>query len=482
MGNTIKVITTVGTSLFTNFLKEEVVELFNDVIKEAKGIRPNDYNIREAHIKLSKSDNKPDDNTITGYKDDIKRKIPHWLSDIQYNKSTEKYEFKPNLGLNTHCCAEVQTLLAIAKKDEYKGKTLEVHLLCTDTQLSQLAAAIIKDLKIPDITFMESAKIDFLQVKDAKNFEEKGFFNLVDKVKSIKGTDTNVILNISGGYKALIPPLTLLAQLEKMTLCYVYEESGELIETGNLPINFDWGVIENYTTYLQKSQSKRDKASDSIIKEMRDLKLVKSDSRDLTIIGSLISKYSQQASPFTQTIFGYLVEYKLDECYALKYGREKVQHGVKFGEMKGTEDIDIFIKPNANEFITMEVKHAGFVLDNETQMDKITKNLIFRAIQAKNSKQGTIKEIWLMLYSYTDIRNNTFILTQAQTETLYKVSQAIKAANICCNALFIAKHFYIESNKSNEENRLDGEVHIYQNFMKSTLKIESIKDITIVKI
>lgn len=74
--------------------------------------------------------------------------------------------------------------------------------------------------------------IEGLQVKDAETFRDAGFINLIDKVVAIKGEDTSTILNISGGYKALIPPLTLLAQLEQIPLYYIYEDSGELIETG----------------------------------------------------------------------------------------------------------------------------------------------------------------------------------------------------------------------------------------------------------
>lgn len=90
--------------------------------------------------------------------------------------------------------------------------------------------------------------------------------------------------------------------------------------------------------------------------------------------------------------------------------------------MKGSEDIDIFIKPTESEFITMEVKHAGFVLENDEQMKKIATNLIFRAKQANLSGQGEIKEIWLMLYSYTN-ETTRFVLSEAQIETLNEVSK-----------------------------------------------------------
>ncbi|QQS27999.1 MAG: hypothetical protein IPM47_14115 [Sphingobacteriales bacterium] len=468
----IKVITTVGTSLFTNYRRKEVQKYWEN---EAN-INPqiNNYNVETDYKNLLKENLQYTSRSESAIKTAIEN---YWLKDILTNIDINgDLQCIKAKGLNHQCCAEVQTLLAIAQHKDYKDKDLEVHLLCTDTTLSRLAAEIIAGIdfnpiaKIKFADYSDDKKyfaVDSLQVKDAKKFEDTGFLKLVEQVKSIKGGNNDVILNISGGYKALIPPLTLLAQLEEIPLYYIYEDSGELIETGNLPINFDWGVIEQYTAYLH-NQSKRNKADADIIDEMRKLKLVRPDSNELSIIGKLIAEYSKQASPFTQTIFGYLVEYKLDEYYAAVYGREKVQHGVKFGEMKGSEDIDIFIKPAENKFITMEVKHAGFVLDNEEQMKKITKNLIHRATQAKNSGQGEIQEIWLMLYSYSNDKNPSFELTESQKRTLEEVNNAIKEDEVCKNAPFKAKHFYINSNELRDES------HIYQTFIKSTLKEQKI--------
>lgn len=89
-----------------------------------------------------------------------------------------------------------------------------------------------------------------------------------------------------------------------------------------MPINFDWGIIEEYIIYLH-NKNKRNNAKDDVIVEIRKLRLIKPNSRELSIIGNLLAKYSNQASPFTQNIFGYLVEHKLDSVMQLNMGTKK---------------------------------------------------------------------------------------------------------------------------------------------------------------
>jgi putative CRISPR-associated protein (TIGR02619 family) len=369
--------------------------------------------------------------------------------------------------------AECKTLHLIGQEN-----ITEIVLFTTDTVLGYLAGEILQTQlkRIFGNDKVKLERIEGLEVHNAATFQQTGFQNLVQKtseeIRNGKAADKKVILNISGGYKAILPVMTLVGQLEEVPLNYVYEDSDKIIEIGNLPISFDWAVIEKYVVYL-KNNSQLQKATNELKAEMKNLNLIDFDKENkalLTIMGTLLAEYLNRASPFTETIFGYLVEYKLDECYAKIYGREKVQHGVKFGNMAGTEDIDIYIKPTENEFITMEVKHAEFVLDSAEQMEKITKNLIYRA-QETNKTEGEIAEIWLMLYSYTNTKKNTFMLSNEQNQTLAITANAIKHDAICENAVFKVKHFYIEANK------LGSERHIYQTFMKSELKSEQIKDI-----
>ncbi|MBK8472326.1 MAG: hypothetical protein IPL33_09240 [Sphingobacteriales bacterium] len=72
--------------------------------------------------------------------------------------------------------------------------------------------------------------------------------NLVDKIVEIARTDwSNCIFNITGGYKASIPFITILAQIKNSPLYYLFEESEkesyELIKIPQAPISFDFSLF-----------------------------------------------------------------------------------------------------------------------------------------------------------------------------------------------------------------------------------------------
>lgn len=353
---------------------------------------------------------------------------------------------------NVNSCAE---LASLAKIDP-EGKA-EIHLLCTETMTSYMCGRVLqKHLgKWAKLHYIADLRID-----DPDKFETTGFLNLIEKVKEItEGDDNKTILNISGGYKILIPPMTLIAQLEKMSLHYLHEDTEKCIEIGNLPLNFDWEVIEEFVVYLH-NENKRNNASSEVIEKMRSLKLVKNDSTQLSIIGSLLKKYSDRESPFTNTIFGYFVEHKVAEYYQNEYGRDKVEHSFNPYD-KGTEDIDVLILPETGYFISAEIK-PDYVLEDEAFLSKITKNMIDRTKAAMSSK-GVPKEVWLIVYSYTSFSKPSFQLTQTQEELLGSMQKEFYCA-IGNEIAFRVKHFFIEKNK------LGGERHIYQSFMKKSLK------------
>lgn len=338
----------------------------------------------------------------------------------------------------------------------------EVYLICTETVTSYMCGRVLQR------HLGERAKVQYiegLQVKDAGIFEEKGFLSLIAAVKNIcENSSDMVVFNISGGYKALIPAMTLIAQLEKASLYYKFEDSDEIIEIANLPISFDWEVIEQYIIFLHNT-NKRFNAPENILNEMRGLKLIKPDSCDLTIIGHLLSKYSDRASPFTEMIFGYFIEHKIYECFSSVYGRERVEHSVRLPGMS-SEDIDILITPEDGQFVAIEIKPSVVLGENEA-MNKV-KNAFIERVKAAKTERGEPTELWLMVYSYTDNKNETRILYENEKEILEEVSHNFKT-EIHNNIIFKVMHFFIESNK------LGGERHIYQTFMKSPLKSEKIR-------
>src|SRR5690606_36595143 len=115
-----------------------------------------------------------------------------------------------------------------------------------DTIASYMAAEIIKELLI-----QEGFEVNFnpkhdvlkgLQVKDKERFINEGLSKLIRRVDSIaqsihdglaSGEDLNsggsyygnMIFNISGGYKACIPYLTVMAQINGCYMYYIFEDT-----------------------------------------------------------------------------------------------------------------------------------------------------------------------------------------------------------------------------------------------------------------
>lgn len=229
-----KIITTVGTSIFENY-------------NESKKGKDSRFNAN--YLKLKK-----ESYPFSEWKKHKSRRDN--LSEII------KSSFNKN---NNSASAEIASILAIAGNET----DVEVHLIATDTVLSVLAAELIQkwfneseyDITVlfekPD-KLVEEVKCNYiiqnLSVSSNDKFQE-GFMNLIDVVSGLidesKKAKEEVILNITGGYKAIIPIMTLIGQIKEVPLKYIYEESSfdekdGLVEVGNLPISFDFSIFESY--------------------------------------------------------------------------------------------------------------------------------------------------------------------------------------------------------------------------------------------
>lgn len=209
-----KVITTVGTSLFTN---------------------KTDYK-REIWEDLKAISEKPAEEW-----DDYQRYINGIKENIQ------RY-------MNQLSSAEITSLNLIKEKLEKKQENVEmdVYLICTDTVVSRLAAEILEDYYKDNndgikICFdPEKDVISDLQVKDARAFKQ-GIVNLIERFEKIREQNyENMVLNITGGFKALIPFMTILGQIHGIPTYYVFEDSETLIEIPAAPISFNKEIFNKY--------------------------------------------------------------------------------------------------------------------------------------------------------------------------------------------------------------------------------------------
>lgn len=206
--NMSSIVTTVGTSLFTNYL--DVSNFINADYSAIIDSLHQEWDNKQARIDSIKNN------------EDFKNWISRNLNDS---------------------CAEISSLLKII---EHQKDDLKIRLLATDTVPSRLAAELIKEQtflhpltgkEIPVDFYPERDVITGLRVDDAEVFQTDGLHSFIRRFIGLNKQYGPLILNITGGYKGLIPYLTLIGQIHKVPVMYKFEDSEALITIPQLPIN-----------------------------------------------------------------------------------------------------------------------------------------------------------------------------------------------------------------------------------------------------
>ena len=99
-----------------------------------------------------------------------------------------------------------------------------------------------------------------LQVDDAERFRRVGVVEFTrrclreirDYHTPISGQPANVILNPTGGYKALVPYAVLIGMLKNIPCRYIFEQSATLLELPPLPVEFRRSTFEAYKPLLEQ--------------------------------------------------------------------------------------------------------------------------------------------------------------------------------------------------------------------------------------
>jgi putative CRISPR-associated protein (TIGR02619 family) len=163
-------------------------------------------------------------------------------------------ELKSELSefLNSDLTVSAETTSILKFLDKIKSQIYIVPIT-TDTIESNICAEIISDYlkKIDNIFVSDSILIEGLQVKDNKKFLREGMPKLLARLDKY-GAQSEVYLNFTGGYKGTIPYLTLWAQVNNVKMFYLYEESDDIIEVPQAPIDISWNVFAKYESLLSR--------------------------------------------------------------------------------------------------------------------------------------------------------------------------------------------------------------------------------------
>jgi putative CRISPR-associated protein (TIGR02619 family) len=97
-------------------------------------------------------------------------------------------------------------------------------------------------------------RIPGLQVDDALEFRRVGAVEYCRRcLQAVRDYSAeNVVLNPTGGYKALVPYTVLVGMLKHVHCYYIFEQSDTLLELPPLPVEFQRGLFEAYRAVFEK--------------------------------------------------------------------------------------------------------------------------------------------------------------------------------------------------------------------------------------
>lgn len=247
-----KIITMVGTSIFENYLEEKKNSGIRNFIEDIKDKTLSERGVYENELK------------------EIERQLKEYIN------AKRKEEKLINIS------AELKSL---SKLRELLGNDLEVYLLTSDTLLGKLAGEILEEVLKEKLHFevKEPKVIKNLRVEDYNKFKN-GLDNLLREVDNIaSGYWDNVIINITGGFKAVIPHLTILAQINRCPIYYIFEDTEALIKIPYIPLDIRWEIFDKYYEFFYKLE-KED------IVDIENLNIGNIDNKSLEDIRSLLEE------------------------------------------------------------------------------------------------------------------------------------------------------------------------------------------------
>jgi putative CRISPR-associated protein (TIGR02619 family) len=118
-----------------------------------------------------------------------------------------------------------------------------VVLIATDTVEGKLCAQLVAKLLE---TRQLCSKVDVevikgLQARDGQRFKREGLKNLVNFITRFE--HHNVVFNPTGGFKSVVPYITLAGMLFNKPVKYIHEFSDDLITLVNFPLRFDENLV-----------------------------------------------------------------------------------------------------------------------------------------------------------------------------------------------------------------------------------------------
>jgi putative CRISPR-associated protein (TIGR02619 family) len=138
----------------------------------------------------------------------------------------------------------------------------DVVLLATDTADGVVCARLVEAYLVDRVGLsadrVRVLRVEGLQVDDGERFRRVGIVNYIQQVRRLGDERAwqGVVLNPTGGYKALIPYTTLLGMLFGARVCYIFDNGRELIDLPPLPLEFNLPLLEPRRRALEELEEK----------------------------------------------------------------------------------------------------------------------------------------------------------------------------------------------------------------------------------
>jgi len=178
---------------------------------------------------------------ITEY-EDVRKKIVNWASQMIKD------------GKIGEVSAELNSL---SKMENINNSN--IILISSDTFPCYLCSKILSDICQKEFDAKTEIKvIDGLQTRDSKLFREKGvrnYLKIISEYSSMLSKE-ELRLNVTGGFKALLPISTTIANILGHEAVYIFERSDELITIPPLPISIDVELWGKYAHILKEISEK----------------------------------------------------------------------------------------------------------------------------------------------------------------------------------------------------------------------------------
>lgn len=133
----------------------------------------------------------------------------------------------------------------------------EIVLFHTDTELGKSCALVLAWFVRKDFNCSTHLiGVPGLQVEDEREFRTKGIqelYSCLDKqTTAARASGSEVILNTTGGFKSVVPYVTLFGLLRGLPVTYIFERSDNLMTLPPAPLNIDYNRASLMADFLRK--------------------------------------------------------------------------------------------------------------------------------------------------------------------------------------------------------------------------------------